>query len=61
MVDTLAQAVAQNRTALIALTALKNYDNYTFTHMVNVSILTMAQAAASGSTDRCSASSGWPD
>jgi HD-GYP domain-containing protein (c-di-GMP phosphodiesterase class II) len=36
-VDSLAQAVAQNRTALLALTALKNYDNYTFTHMVNVS------------------------
>jgi putative nucleotidyltransferase with HDIG domain len=48
MVDTLAQAVAQNRTALIALTALKNYDNYTFTHMVNVSILTMAQGRALG-------------
>ena len=48
LVDTLAQAVAQNRTALIALTALKNYDNYTFTHMVNVSILTMAQARALG-------------
>jgi putative nucleotidyltransferase with HDIG domain len=48
VVDTLAQAVAQNRTALLALTALKNYDNYTFTHMVNVSILTMAQARAIG-------------
>jgi putative nucleotidyltransferase with HDIG domain len=48
MVDTLAQAVAQNRTALIALTALKSYDNYTFTHMVNVSILTMAQARGMG-------------
>lgn len=48
MVDTLAQAVAQNRTALIALTALKSYDDYTFTHMVNVSILTMAQARALG-------------
>jgi putative nucleotidyltransferase with HDIG domain len=48
MVDTLAQAVAQNRTALMALTALKNYDNYTFTHMVNVSILTMGQARGLG-------------
>jgi putative nucleotidyltransferase with HDIG domain len=48
MVDTLAQAVAQNRTALVALTALKSYDNYTFTHMVNVSILTMGQARAVG-------------
>lgn len=48
LVDSLAQAVAQNRTALIALTALKEYDNYTFTHMVNVSILTMAQARSLG-------------
>jgi putative nucleotidyltransferase with HDIG domain len=48
MVDGLAQAVAQNRTALLALTTLKNYDNYTFTHMVNVSILTMGQARGLG-------------
>lgn len=48
MVDSLAHAVAQNRTALMALTALKQYDNYTFTHMVNVSILTMGQARGLG-------------
>jgi putative nucleotidyltransferase with HDIG domain len=48
MIDGLAQAIVQNRTALLALTALKNYDNYTFTHMVNVSILTMGQARALG-------------
>jgi putative nucleotidyltransferase with HDIG domain len=48
MIDGLAQAVAQNRTALVALTTLKNYDNYTFTHMVNVSILTMGQARGLG-------------
>jgi putative nucleotidyltransferase with HDIG domain len=48
LVDSLAQAVSSNRTALIALTALKNYDNYTFTHMVNVSILTMSQARSLG-------------
>ena len=48
LVDSLAQAVSANRTALIALTALKNYDNYTFTHMVNVSILTMSQERALG-------------
>ena len=35
IVDSLAQAVAQNRTALLALTALKNYDNYTYKHKVN--------------------------
>jgi putative nucleotidyltransferase with HDIG domain len=48
MIDGLAQAVAQNRTALLALTTLKNYDNYTFTHMVNVSVLTMGQARGLG-------------
>ena len=47
-VEGLADAVTQNRTALMALTAMRNYDNYTFTHMVNVSILTMGQARALG-------------
>lgn len=47
-VDGLADAVNQNRSALMALTAMRSYDNYTFTHMVNVSILTMAQARALG-------------
>ncbi len=48
LIEQLSHAVAQNRTAVLALTALKEYDNYTFTHMVNVSILTMAQARALG-------------
>ena len=48
VVDGLADAVTENRTALVALTAMRNYDNYTFTHMVNVSILTMGQARALG-------------
>jgi putative nucleotidyltransferase with HDIG domain len=47
-VEGLSDAVTQNRTALVALTAMRNYDNYTFTHMVNVSILTMGQARALG-------------
>ncbi|HVL69099.1 MAG TPA: HD-GYP domain-containing protein [Vicinamibacterales bacterium] len=47
-IDGLADAVSQNRTAVMALTAMRNYDNYTFTHMVNVSILTMGQARALG-------------
>ena len=38
--------MTQDRTSLMALTALKKYDNYTFTHMVNVSALAMAQARA---------------
>ena len=48
LVNSLAQAVSAKSTALIALTALMNYDNYTFTHMVNVSILSMSQARALG-------------
>jgi putative nucleotidyltransferase with HDIG domain len=48
MVDGLAQAVSENRNALLALTALREYNNYTFTHMVNVAILTMAQARSLG-------------
>ena len=47
-VEGLAEAITQNRTALVALTAMRSYDNYTFTHMVNVSILTMGQARALG-------------
>ena len=47
-VEGLADAVTQNRTAIVALTAMREYDNYTFTHMVNVSILTMGQATALG-------------
>ena len=35
---------SQDRTSLMALTAVKHYDNYTFTHMVNVSVIAMAQA-----------------
>jgi putative nucleotidyltransferase with HDIG domain len=48
VVNGLAQAVAHNRNSLLALTALKNFDNYTFTHMVNVSVLTMSQARTLG-------------
>jgi putative nucleotidyltransferase with HDIG domain len=44
IIDSLANIVNQDRTSLMALTALKKYDNYTFTHMVNVASLSMAQA-----------------
>jgi putative nucleotidyltransferase with HDIG domain len=44
IIDSLAKVVAQDGTSLMALTALKRYDNYTFTHMVNVSVLAMSQA-----------------
>ncbi|HMC78857.1 MAG TPA: HD domain-containing phosphohydrolase [Vicinamibacterales bacterium] len=46
IIDGLARLVTEDRTSLLALTALKKYDNYTFTHMVNVSALAMAQARA---------------
>ena len=46
IIESLARLVGQDRTSLLALTALKRYDNYTFTHMVNVSVLSMAQARA---------------
>jgi putative nucleotidyltransferase with HDIG domain len=48
MVEGLAQAVSENRRALLALSTLRHYDDYTFTHMVNVSILTMSQARSLG-------------
>ncbi len=48
IIDSLADIVNQDRTSLMALTALKKYDNYTFTHMVNVAALSMAQARALG-------------
>jgi putative nucleotidyltransferase with HDIG domain len=44
IIDSLAKLVSQDRTSLMALTALKRYDNYTFTHLVNVSVIAMAQA-----------------
>jgi putative nucleotidyltransferase with HDIG domain len=48
IIDGLARLVTQDRTSLMALTALKKYDNYTFTHMVNVAALAMAQARTLG-------------
>ncbi|HUQ88037.1 MAG TPA: HD-GYP domain-containing protein [Vicinamibacterales bacterium] len=44
IIDSLSRLVYQDRTSLLALTALKRHDNYTFTHMVNVAALAMAMA-----------------
>ncbi len=44
IIDSLARLVYQDRTSLLALTALKRHDDYTFTHMVNVAALSMAMA-----------------
>jgi putative nucleotidyltransferase with HDIG domain len=44
IIDSLSKLVYQDRTSLMALTALKRHDGYTFTHMVNVTALSMALA-----------------
>jgi putative nucleotidyltransferase with HDIG domain len=43
-VEHLADAVDRSQGQMIGLTGMKEHDEYTFTHMVNVSILAMAQA-----------------
>ncbi len=48
IINSLAQTVTDDRPSLMALTVLKRHDAYTFTHMVNTSILTMAVARALG-------------
>ncbi|MCX6543084.1 MAG: HD-GYP domain-containing protein [Acidobacteria bacterium] len=48
IIDALATSMTQDRTLMLALTELKGHDEYTFTHMVNVSLLTMAQARTLG-------------
>jgi len=48
IIDSLTKAMARDRSAMLALTALRGHDAYTFTHMVNVSMLTMAQARSLG-------------
>ena len=47
-VSGLAHAIQENRPALLALTAMKRYDNETFSHMVNVAVLMIAQAQTLG-------------
>jgi len=48
IIDTLADAVTHNRASMLALTSIKTHDPYTFTHMVNVALLTMMQARSLG-------------
>jgi putative nucleotidyltransferase with HDIG domain len=44
IIDSLSKLVYQDKTSLMALTSLKQHDRYTFTHMVNVTALSMALA-----------------
>jgi len=48
IIETLTKAMSEDRAAMMGLTALKGHDDYTFSHMVNVSLLTMAQARSLG-------------
>ncbi|MDA0748396.1 MAG: HD-GYP domain-containing protein [bacterium] len=48
---TLAGSVFRNVDALLSLTSLKNYSEHTYTHSVNVCVLTLAIAYASGVTE----------
>ncbi|HOQ59339.1 MAG TPA: HD-GYP domain-containing protein [Vicinamibacterales bacterium] len=47
-VDRLAEAVDTARPLLLGLTDMKSHDEYTYSHMVNVAILTMATARSLG-------------
>src|SRR5260370_17156323 len=44
IIDSLAKLVGGDRTSLLALTALKNYDNYTFTHFAHITLSPMSLA-----------------
>jgi len=44
VVKDLSEQVFRDKTALLALTLLKSYDNYLFNHSVNVSVLSLALA-----------------
>jgi len=45
-VDDLTRLILKDRPAILALTLIKNYDNYLFNHSVNVSVLALALAEA---------------
>jgi putative nucleotidyltransferase with HDIG domain len=44
--------ISRNRDAMLALTLIKNFDEYTYTHSVNVSILSLAVADSLGISER---------
>lgn len=48
IVDSLARLLSRDRTSLMALTAPGPNDDFTYTHMVNVAVLAMAQARSLG-------------
>ena len=51
VVSSLASVAVREPAALVGLSLIKDYDNYTFQHSVNVGVLSMALAASMGQTD----------
>ena len=50
VVDTMVEMAIQDPSTLLCLSMIKDYDNYTFTHCVNVGVLSLALAASLGSS-----------
>lgn len=50
VVDTMVEMAIQDPSTLLCLSMIKDYDNYTFTHCVNVGVLSLALAAALGAS-----------
>ena len=51
VVKSMAELTLSDPSALFALSMLKDYDNYTFTHSVNVSVIALAVGRACGLTE----------
>jgi putative nucleotidyltransferase with HDIG domain len=50
-VDALCESVSRNRDALTALIKLRHFDDYTYTHSLNVSVLSISTGKALGLSD----------
>ena len=50
VVDTMVDMAIQDPSTLLCLSMIKDYDNYTFTHCVNVGVLSLALAASLGTS-----------
>jgi HD-GYP domain-containing protein (c-di-GMP phosphodiesterase class II) len=48
IVDQMAEIIMQEPVALLGLAMIRDYDNYTFTHSINVGVLAMSLGAALG-------------
>jgi len=60
LVWSLIDSLAGTSRAMLPLAPLKEHDEYTFVHCVNVCLLVLLQARSLESGDRCYIRSGWP-